>query len=197
MATTNLCRMGIVILLTLMVSDRTFGQENQNEQQQQQPGLPQATDAHKLLHKDVGTWDATMKIWMQEDGEPLESKGSETNELLPGGMWLISRYNGDFAGMPFTGVGTVGYDPVEKKYIGTWVDTISPHLTILKGDYDPETKTMTTTAEGRDFESGEVMQSRHVSRYLDDNTRTFEMHAKDRGGKERKIMEIAYKRRSK
>ena len=197
MATSSRFRFSIAVLLTLMVAHGARGQENRTEQQQQQPGLPQASDAHKLLHKDVGTWDATMKIWLQEDGQPLESKGTETNELLPGGMWIISRYEGDFAGMPFKGVGTIGYDPVEKKYVGTWVDSISPHLTILKGEYDAETKTFTSIAEGRDFESGEVMQSRHVSRYLDDNTRTFEMHAKGRGGNERKIMEITYKRRAK
>ena len=163
---------------------------------QEEGQLPQASEQHKLLAEDVGTWDAVMKIFLQEGAPPMESKGTEKNELLPGGMWLVSRFQSDFAGMPFTGMGTIGYDPVEKKYVGTWVDSISPHLSIMKGDYDPATKTMATIAEGRDFATGKVMQSRHVSRHVDENTRAFEMYAQEEGGKERKVMEIQYKRRA-
>jgi hypothetical protein len=67
----------------------------------------------------------------------------------------------------------------------------------MKGDYDPATKTMTTIAEGRDFATGKVMQSRHVSRHIDENTRMIEMYAKEEGGKERKVMDVQYKRRAK
>ena len=97
-------------------------------QEQPEAQLPQVSDQHKLLHKDVGTWDAVLKIFPQEGADPIESKGTEKNELLPGGMWLISQFKGEVFGMPFTGVGTVGYDPVEKKYVGTWVDSISGYM---------------------------------------------------------------------
>jgi len=165
-------------------------------QEQPEAQLPQVSDQHKLLHKDVGTWDAVLKIFPQEGADPIESKGTEKNELLPGGMWLISQFKGEVFGMPFTGVGTVGYDPVEKKYVGTWVDSISPHLTVLKGEYDAAKKTMTSIAEGRDFQTGEVTKSKHITRFIDENTRTFEIHAKEGGEKERKVMEIQYKRRA-
>jgi hypothetical protein len=165
-------------------------------QEQQDPQLPQVSDQHKLLHKDVGTWDAVMKIYPQEGAQPMESKGTEKNELLPGGMWLVSQFKGEVFGMPFTGMGTIGYDPIEKKYVGTWVDSISPHLTVIKGEYDAAKKTMTSIAEGRDFQTGEVTQSKHITRFIDENTRTFEIHAKEGGEKERKVMEIQYKRRA-
>jgi hypothetical protein len=54
---------------------------------------------------------------------------------------------------------------------------------------------MTSIAEGRDFETGQVTQSTHITRYIDENTRTFEIHAKEDGEKERKVLEIHYKRR--
>jgi hypothetical protein len=165
-------------------------------QEQQEAQLPQVSDQHKLLQKDVGTWDAVMKIFPQEGAEPVESKGTEKNDLLPGGMWLVSQFKGEVFGMSFNGMGTMGYDPVEKKYVGTWVDSISPHLTVLKGEYDAAKKTMTSIAEGRDFQSGEVTQSKHITRFIDENTRTFEIHAKEGGEKERKVMEIQYKRRA-
>jgi Protein of unknown function (DUF1579) len=183
----------ILALVTTIAALAPCAARAQDEEQAQ---LPQVSDEHKLLHKDVGTWDATMKIWPQAGAEPIESKGTETNELLQGGMWLVSRFKGEIFGMPFSGMGTVGYDPIDKKYVGTWVDSISPHLTIMKGEYDAATKTMNTIAEGRDFETGQVTQSKHITRFVDENTRTFEIHAKEEGGKERKVMEIQYKRRA-
>ena len=70
-----------------------------------------AHQEHELLKKDVGTWDAIVTVSPSEGAEAMESKGTETNELLTGGMWLVSRFEGEVAGMPFTGVGTFGYDP--------------------------------------------------------------------------------------
>ena len=155
------------------------------------------TDEHKLLQKDVGTWDATVKVWPMEGAEPMESKGTEKNELLRGGLWLVSRFEGEAAGMPFIGVGTTGYDPVEKQYVGTWIDTMTPHLMITKAEYDPKTKTMTGSAEGRDAMTKEAYSSKVISRYVDDDTRVFEMHMPGKDGKHWKMMEITYKRRDK
>jgi hypothetical protein len=166
------------------------------QEQQAPPQLPQATEHHRILQQDVGTWDATMKIWPAADAAPLESKGTEKNELLPGGMWLVGRFEGEVLGMPFTGASTLGYDPVEKKYIGTWIDSMTPYLTTLKGDYDVATKTLTAIAEGRDFEKGgAITKSKQISRDIDENTRSFEIHMNE-DGKERKVMEIMYKRRA-
>jgi hypothetical protein len=183
-----------MLVLASAIALATFVSRSARAQEQAQ--LPQVSDQHKFLHKDVGTWDATMKIFPMEGAEPMESKATETNELLPGGMWLVSRFKGEIFGMPFSGMGTVGYDPIEKKYVGTWVDSISPHLTVMKGEYDAAKKTMTSVAEGRDFATGETTTSKHITRYIDDDTRTFEIHAKEEGGRERKVMEIQYKRRA-
>jgi hypothetical protein len=164
-------------------------------QGQEQPPVPQPTDEHKLLHKDVGTWDAEITLFPGEGVEPVKSKGSEKCELLMGGMWLVSRFEGEMAGMKFAGAGTFGYDPIEKKYVGTWADSMSPHLMTIRGDYDAATRTMTSTGEGKE-PSGQTYQSKLISRYLDDGTRTFEMHMRGPDGKFTKMMEIKYKRRA-
>ena len=77
------------------------------------------------------------------DAEPSVSKGTEVNEVLPGGLWLLSKFEGDFGGMKFSGRGQFGYDPVKKKYVGTWIDSTSTVLSVLEGEYDAKTKTMT------------------------------------------------------
>jgi hypothetical protein len=162
----------------------------------QEPPSPQLSDEHKLLQKGVGTWDAIVKVWPQPNAQPLESKAVEKNELLPGGLWLLSRFDGDFGGMKFHGVGQLGYDPQQKKYVGTWIDNMSPYLMVTKGDYDAATKTVTETGETRDPATHQVMKIKNVSRQIDDNTRTLEMYTPDPDGKEYKMMEITYKRRA-
>lgn len=165
--------------------------------QQEQDWMIKPSEQHKILEKDVGTWDATVKVWPMAGAEPLESKGTEKNELLPGGMWLITRFEGEVIGMPFVGVGAFGYDPKEKKYIGTWTDTMTPYLMITKSDYDEATKTMKGVAETRDAMSGEKYTVKMISRYNDDDTRVMEMHRTGEDGKDWKVMEIQYKRRNK
>jgi hypothetical protein len=168
------------------------------QQEQQRPETPQASQQHRILHSDVGTWDAEITLFPPEEGAaPMKSKGSEKCELLPGGMWLVSRFDGEMMGMQFAGVGTFGYDPVEKKYVGTWIETMSPHLMIIKGEYDEATRTMTSTGEGRDYATGKPFTAKLVTRNVDANTRTFEMHMPGPDGKHVKMMEIKYKRRAK
>jgi hypothetical protein len=106
--------------------------------QQGQPVSP-LTEQHELLKKDVGTWDTAGKIWPGPGAEPIVSQGQETYELLPGGLWLVSRFEGTTDGMPFASAGMWGYDPAEKKYLGTWVDSMTPRIMTFKGDYDPQT----------------------------------------------------------
>jgi Protein of unknown function (DUF1579) len=181
----SVCAFAVVCLLSL-AAGRAVGQE--------QDFIIQPTTEHELLKKDVGTWDAVVKVWPMEDADPMESKGTETNELLKGGLWLVSRFEGEAAGMPFVGVGTSGYDPVEKKYVGTWIDTMTPHLMTTKSEYDADSKTMTGTAEGRDAHSGAEYTAKIVHRYENDNSRVFEMHMPGENGKHWKMLEIRYER---
>ncbi len=176
----------------ILASQAAIAQDEQNQEWMIKP-----TEQHKVLKKDVGTWDATVKVWPMPDAEPMESKGVEKNRLLKGGLWLITRFEGEVIGMPFIGMGTFGYDPAEKKYVGTWIDTMTPHMMITKSDYDEKTKTMTGISETRDVMTGEKYNAKMISRYSDDNTRVMEMHRKGEDGKEWKVMEINYKRSAK
>ena len=157
--------------------------------------MPGPTKEHEVLKADVGTWDATMKLFHTPGAEPTVSQATETNELI-GGMWLLSRFEGQMMGMPFTGVGTWGYDPADKKYVGTWLDNMSPYPQTIRGDYDPATRTMTAVSESRDPMSGEKVAYRQTTRMVDDDTRVFEMSMPGENGEYQKMLEVEYKRRA-
>jgi hypothetical protein len=153
---------------------------------------PKPGPEHEVFKKDVGTWDATVEMMMPP--EP-PSKGTETNVLGPGGLWLISDFKADtMMGAPFQGHGVSGWDPAKKKYVGTWVDSMSTSILVSEGTYDPATKTSTGTIEGPGPD-GKPMKIKAVTQYKDNDTRVFTMYMKGSDGKEAPSMRISYKRR--
>ncbi|MEM7396887.1 MAG: DUF1579 family protein, partial [Verrucomicrobiota bacterium] len=94
------------------------------------PPKSQFTEQHKLLAKDVGTWKAEMKMYMAgPDKPPTVVEATEVNTLMEGGLWLLT----DFDAGQFKGHGQYGYDPIKKKYVGTWIDTMTPHISAMQG----------------------------------------------------------------
>lgn len=159
--------------------------------------VPKPTPEHERLAKGVGTWDATIKSWMQgPQSEPSVSKGVETAKLMPGGLWILSEFHGKFGEMDFHGQGQTGYDPGKKKYIGTWVDSMSPTIMIMEGDFDPQTHTMTMTSKGVG-PSGKPYDAKMVEVHKDKDSRVFTMSMKsdETGGEFVKMMEISYLKR--
>jgi Protein of unknown function (DUF1579) len=184
-------RMPRLVLLTVaciaLAADRAGAQG---------PPMPQPSPQHEILMHGVGVWDATTKVWPTPDAQPVTGQGKEIDKMLEGGMWLMSRYESDFGGMKYVGEGAFGYDPIEKKYVGGWIDSMSPYMAISKGDYDAATKTMTMITETRDPSTGKPVTQKQVSRMIDHNTRTFEIQQKGDDGKYWKMLEIQYKRQA-
>jgi hypothetical protein len=155
------------------------------------------TKQHEAMAYEVGTWDAAVSVWMSPDAEPMKSKGSETNELL-GKMWLIGQFEGEFGGEKFTGRSALGYDPIKKKFVGGWVDSMSPFIMQMEGDYDVASHTLTMMGEGTDVMTGKPAKHKLVYQYESDDAKTFTMYRQEGTGDNaewQKTMEIKYTRR--
>jgi len=156
----------------------------------QMPPMPTPGPEHAMLKKDVGTWDATVETFMAPGTPPSVSKGTDTVTML-GGFWQLSEFKSEMMGQPFEGRGATGFDPAKKKYVGTWVDSMTPGYYTVEGAYDAATKTMTATMEGPD-PTGAVTKTKETTVWPDPDTRVFTMYAPD--GKT-VSMRITYKRR--
>jgi hypothetical protein len=154
---------------------------------------PAALPEHQHLEQEVGVWDATVKFWPTPDAPAMESKARETGEMV-GGLWLVSKFEGDFGGIPFTGHGQYGYDPQKKKYVGTWIDSMSPYMQTMEGEYNETENSLVMIGTGRDPQTGAEYKSKNVTRYKEDGTRVFEMFGPDSEGEMRKMMEIEFRR---
>jgi hypothetical protein len=163
---------------------------------QETPPLMVPLPQHTEMARDVGVWDAETTAWATPDAEPEKSTGVETNRMI-GKMWLASEFKGTFMGGEFVGEMQFGYDPLKKKYVGTWIDSISPFLFTIEGEYDVATHTLTCLMTGTSALTGKPETAKNVTRYIDENTKTFEMYMPVEGkeGEWWKTMEIAYTRR--
>ena len=151
----------------------------------------QVLEEHKMLKMDEGVWDAKITLWSGPDTEPIRSNAKETNTMI-GALWSIGKLEGNIAGMDYVGHATLGYDPMQKKYVGTWIDSLTPVITHMSGTYDPKTKTLILyyTTYGQD---GQEEKRKNVMVYKDEKTRDFIMYLK-KGEEWTQAMEILYKR---
>lgn len=151
----------------------------------QQP--PKPGPEHEMLKKFEGEWDATVSSM------GMESKATSSIKIGLGGFWLTTDFKGEFGGEKFEGKGTSGYDPHKKKYVTTWVDSMSPTLMVMEGSFDKDGKTYTETGDSTGPD-GKPMKMKSIYEFKDNDNMTFIMYNVT-DGKEQEMLKITYKRK--
>ena len=152
-------------------------------------------EAHKKLEAVVGTFDTKVKTWMDPSKPPEESTGTSENTWVLGNRYVQMKYQGTMMGQPFTGMGYQGYDNVTKKYVGTWMDSMSTGIMRTTGQADKSGKTMTMTGSAADPVTGKMVNLTEKITVKDNDHHSFEMWAPGPDGKPVKMMEIEYTRK--
>src|SRR5262249_12439944 len=103
---------------------------------------------HHWLQKLVGDWTFETECIMGPDQPPEKFAGSERVRSL-GGVWVLCEGRGE---TPGGGTGltlmTLGYDPVKKRFVGSFIGSMMTHLWIYDGALDPAAKILTLDTEG-------------------------------------------------
>jgi hypothetical protein len=129
------------------------------------PSASSSTPEIDVLKKWVGNWEATIES-TGRDGKPVTNAAKATAKLS-GGRWLVTDFDGTFMGAPFIGHEVIGYDPVAKKYVLNWVDSMATSFATGEGLYNPQTKTLTLTVTARDDSTGKMTTWRQVDIWKD------------------------------
>jgi len=177
---------------------------NEADMMKQMMDLSKLNENHKLLASLDGSWNYTIKFWMNPDpnAKPEESKGTAVRKSIMDGRYVVMDVTGKMQ-MPgpdgkmkdvtFKGMGLEGYDNVKKKFVESWVDNMGTGIESAEGTYDPGTKTFTYTAEIEPM-PGMKQQVRELVKLGDKDHMTLEWF-ENQGGQERKTMEINYTRK--
>ena len=97
---------------------------------------------HAFLAETEGEWNVTMA----SPGGELTGKGSY--KMAHNGIWLTSQLEMKMPDGPFSGSGLDSYDPVKKKFVAIWVDSMSATPITLEGDRSSDGKKITMTGKG-------------------------------------------------
>lgn len=189
-----------VALVSLWVGGATFAvaQEPDPAMQEQFQEYMQKYAApgehHQHLEMLAGSWTTRFQFWPVPGAPRMESTGRAEHKMVLGGRYLQTSYQGEFMGEPFAGMGVVAYDRYQKKYIETWVDTMSTMVMISEGTCDGTGKVRTITAEFDDPMTKNRTTVRSVYRIHDADHYTLEMYGQTPAGDEFKMVEIAHTR---
>ena len=149
---------------------------------------------HKLLEAWVGTWKADIKMWMAPGAEPMLSKGTAVFKMIYGGRYLQGEFTGDWMGQPFTGMELMGYDNVQKKFIGFWIDNGSTWFMTSVGTVDKDKKTFRMSGTMLDPMTGKPKTEHSVATFETPDKVVDQAFEPGPDGKEFKMMEIVYMR---
>ena len=148
---------------------------------------------HKILESLVGNFDAAITMYLGPKEETQKSKGTMKRTMILGGRFLREDFEGKIGPETFTGIGTAGFDTNKKRYVSTWIDSMSTGIMITHGIHDKEKKTITYL--GEIMEGDKKTQTKDILRMVSDDEQLFEMYKQPEGEKEySKIMEISFTR---
>jgi len=151
---------------------------------------------HKVLESLVGEWDVQSRSWMAgPDGPVTESKGTATVKWTLGGRYLQESFSGEMMQRPFQGEGVTAYDNFKKKYVSTWMDTMSTGIFISEGTADEAGKVLTFLGKMDEPMTGQKDKpTKYIIRITSPDAHTFEMHDLTLGEKT-KVFEMTYTRK--
>ena len=149
---------------------------------------------HARLAKLAGEWNVSARVWIDPNRPPVESTGSVTNEMILGGRFLWSHYDGQMAGQPFQGIGIDGYDNVKQKHTSQWMDSAGTMVSQYEGGCGYDGNTITVFTSFDDPLTGAPKRLRGVTKILGDDKYTYESAA-EVDGEYVKTMEAVFTRK--
>lgn len=107
----------------------------------------QAPGPAEFLKALAGEWSVVSETTLGPGQEAVRLESREVARII-GGKWLIAEGTGTAAGAPFTSILTLGFDPFEGQFVGTWISGRQTHLWTYSGSLDASGSSLTLVTEG-------------------------------------------------
>jgi hypothetical protein len=150
---------------------------------------------HRWLDKLVGEWTFEGECNMGPDQPPSKNRGVEVVRSL-GGLWTIGESESE---MPEGGtakfVMTLGYDPVAKRFVGTFIASCMTHLWTYSGALDESGKVLALDAEGPASTAAGTAKYRDSIEFIDEDHRVLTSHMLGDDGQWHVFMTAHYRRK--
>jgi hypothetical protein len=158
--------------------------------------MPKPQQEHKWLQRLVGDWTFEHECPAGPGQPAMKSAGSESVRSV-GGLWTLGEGSADGPdGKSMTSYMTLGYDPLQKRFVGTFIASMMTHLWIYNGTLDAAGKVLTLDCKGPDFSGGpDLVPYQDIFEFVDDNHRTLTSRTRDKDGNWNTFMTADYYRK--
>ena len=152
-------------------------------------------EQHAVLASLAGTFNAEVTHQMAPGAPAQTSQGMEVSTMILGGRFLQSSYEGEAMGMPFQGLGTLGYDNLTEQYVSTWMDSMGTNIMVARGTAGNDANVLNLSVEPFMCPmTGTAKSGRQVTTIHDANHHTFQWYEVLPDGNEFLAMTIKYTR---
>ncbi len=150
---------------------------------------------HLWLQQLAGEWAYESECGAGPDQPPSMMKGRETVRLL-GGLWSIGEGTLEMPdGTKGHTIITIGYDPKEQAFVGSWVGSMMTHLWIYRGSLDATGKTLTLSSDGPSFSGdGTTAHYQDIITIVSNDHRIFTGRVQSEDGTWNEFMKTDYRR---
>ena len=108
----------------------------------------QSQEPAAFLQRLEGQWSVVAEATLGPGQEPVRTESRVVARLL-GGKWLVAESTGTApGGDPVTSILTLGHDPAEERFVGTWISSMQSHLWRYTGTLDESRTSLTLDTRG-------------------------------------------------
>ncbi|BCR05619.1 hypothetical protein DESUT3_26880 [Desulfuromonas versatilis] len=173
----------------------------ENKQGTERAGMPEGSGLmaqpqkqHRWLAKFLGEWDYQVSAMMGPDKPPETFYGTERVRPL-GDFWVLAEGEGEMGcGGTATTLMTLGYSLATRRFVGTWIGSMMPHLWVYDGELDAAEGVLTLNAQGPDME-GRMSSFRDVIEFRSDDQRVLTSYMLGADDNWQEIMSATYRRK--
>jgi hypothetical protein len=123
---------------------------------------------HQWFDPMIGHWTVDSKCQMP-DQSTQQSAGQMVCQSL-GGLWLLMEGKGtDATAGDWSSMMTLGFDPQQKAYVGTFVASMMTHLWLYQGAIDESGKRLILNVDGPTFDGEEMTKYQDIIEILSDD----------------------------
>ena len=170
-----------VFFSLLIFQPSIYAQDDMSADEKAWMGYMTPGPMHEMMTKSIGEWKTKTTLWMDPNDKPTVYEGTASVKMILGGRYLKATHEGTVNGMPMEGINLQCYDNASREFTAVWIDNLGTGMSVSKGTYDDETKTIYFIGRMVDPMSGNEIKFRQTLQLIDKNHQKFEMFMLQRG----------------
>lgn len=155
----------------------------------------EALAQHRWLQQMVGEWEFESECNMGPGQALVNDRGVETVRMF-GDIWMISDSRSGDGDSSWSAVITLGYDPKNECFVGSFIASMMTNMWIYKGQLDKTEKTLTLDTEGPNFADGKITRYQDIVTMINATERTLTSQMWGEDNQWHPFMKALYRRKS-